>query len=109
MSKVGMTNPRSAANAWRVIQKKLAAMKDGDDESGEPAEGGDGTTPKKATPKATPKKRGKSAAADGDSPAKKAKGRKGKAIVKEEEPSAEDNGETEMVEGEAVKPETGEE
>ncbi|CAK4032320.1 Hypothetical predicted protein [Lecanosticta acicola] len=55
----GMSNPRSAANAWAVIKKKLAAQADangGDNSSG-------AATPSKA--KATPKKRGKKAADEG--------------------------------------------
>lgn len=104
MDKCGMTNPGSAANAWRAIQKKLEAMKEADNSD----TGADGATTT-ASPGAsteTPKKRGrKKAAAEGDgiedeSPAKKAKRRKGKATVKAE--PLEDDGHAGTVDGEAA-------
>ncbi|KAF2484129.1 hypothetical protein BDY17DRAFT_121798 [Neohortaea acidophila] len=69
----GMTNPRSASNAWASIKKKILAK------GGITAGNEDGTP--KATPKATPKrKKGAKADAgdDEESPTKKVKGGKGK-------------------------------
>lgn len=57
----GMSNPRSASNAWAVIKKKLAAQADA---NGDVSNGGTASPTK---PKATPvKKRGKKAAAEAD-------------------------------------------
>jgi hypothetical protein len=73
----GFTNPASASNAWAKIQKKIAAQASNSPDSTTPEAG----TPK--TPKATPaKKRGAKAAADGETPVKKAK--TPKKVVKEE-------------------------
>lgn len=86
----GMTNPKSAANAWAAIKKKLAArgslVKD---------DGGDtGTASPAKTPKSKPRaKRGKKADDEDDdaeeSPTKKVKptpkGKKGKAAKSEPE------------------------
>jgi hypothetical protein len=69
----GMTNPRSASNAWANIKKKILAH------AGISTENGDGTgSPTKKTPKATPRKRKKAAAegeggGDEETPAKKVK------------------------------------
>jgi len=62
-----MTNPASASNAWARIQKKIAAQAGNTSDSATPEAG----TPE---PKATPgKKRGAKAAADGETPVKRAK------------------------------------
>ncbi|KAF2765676.1 hypothetical protein EJ03DRAFT_377597 [Teratosphaeria nubilosa] len=89
----GMTNPRSASNAWAAIKKKLLAMAGGSGENGAAAA---------AAPKSTPgRKRGKQAVehVDGDddeegaSPTKKqktpAKGGRGKKGKKDEEKGVE--------------------
>ncbi|KAK4545547.1 hypothetical protein LTR36_002897 [Oleoguttula mirabilis] len=88
-----MGNPRSAGNAWRLIKAKIMAKggitkADGGEEN---SEGATKATPK-ATPKASPKKRGKAKADkdDDESPAKKAKGRKGKATKKDASADADD-------------------
>ncbi|KAK3675266.1 hypothetical protein LTR78_004776 [Recurvomyces mirabilis] len=71
----GMTNPRSATNAWRAIKTKIMA-RGGITKTtgkGEDADGEGGETPVNPTPK----KRGKGktdADGDGESPTKKAKG-----------------------------------
>ena len=77
----GMSNVRSASNAWSNIKKKIMARAGGGAAKGENGE---------ATPKKTPKKRGKAAAAaedgdEGESPTKKQKDRKGKAAKEKEE------------------------
>ncbi|EME88039.1 uncharacterized protein MYCFIDRAFT_85937 [Pseudocercospora fijiensis CIRAD86] len=82
----GYTNVRSASNAWGAIKKKLAsqASKFGAGDSDVNGDNESSATPK-TTPKATPKKRGKKAADEDDgeeTPAKKTKGRKGKATPK---------------------------
>ncbi|KAH9822945.1 RNA polymerase I specific transcription initiation factor [Teratosphaeria destructans] len=95
----GMTNPRSASNAWAAIKKKLLAMAGGSGENGAEAAA---TAAAAAAPKSTPgKKRGKKAAdhvdGDGDeegaSPTKKqktpAKGGRGKKGRKDEEKGVE--------------------
>ncbi|KAK4574363.1 hypothetical protein LTR86_002125 [Recurvomyces mirabilis] len=71
----GMTNPRSATNAWRAIKTKVMARGGVTKTTakGEDADGEGGETPVKPTPK----KRGKGKAdanGDGESPTKKAKG-----------------------------------
>ena len=80
----GMTNPASASNAWAKIQKKIAAQ------TSDVADGS-ATPEARASPvKATPgKKRGPKAAADGESPVKKAKTPR-KAKVKAEPVEEED-------------------
>lgn len=105
----GMSNPRSASNAWSAIKKKIISK------AGIVQENGDGgsSTPK-ATPKATPKKRGKKAAPeDGDdaeeSPAKKVKGAKGKAAKKSEAKVEEDEDGVEEDEKKVKKEESGDE
>lgn len=71
----GMTNPRSAGNAWRAIRAKLAAhagmSKDGNGESNGAEAGGNGSakpTPSKKRAKAKTEKD------DDESPSKKARG-----------------------------------
>ncbi|KAK4990119.1 hypothetical protein LTR50_002749 [Elasticomyces elasticus] len=73
----GMSNPRSASNAWGAIRKKMGwgtAAKD-------TTLAGTPKTPK--TPASTKRKR--AAAADDETPTKKSKGKKGKAKVAEDD------------------------
>ncbi|KAK4995170.1 hypothetical protein LTR66_004952 [Elasticomyces elasticus] len=73
----GMSNPRSASNAWGTIRKKMGwgtAAKD-------TTLAGTPKTPK--TPASTKRKR--AAAADDETPTKKSKGKKGKAKVAEDD------------------------
>lgn len=81
----GMSNPRSASNAWAMIKKKIMAKGGVSKANGE-----DGATTPKATPskaKATPKRKKKNEDlddAEGESPTKKGKGKKGQASPKSE-------------------------
>ena len=100
--RVNMTNPKSAANAWAAIKKKIMAKgglpKNGGDEDGNASPAKVPKTPKSGSRT----KRGKKADEDGDdteeSPTKKAKptpkGKKGKA-AKSEPQVEEDEGEGE--------------
>ncbi|KXT11905.1 hypothetical protein AC579_10492 [Pseudocercospora musae] len=78
----GYTNVRSASNAWGAIKKKLASQAN---KAGAGDADVNGDNESATTPKTTPKKRGKKAADEDDgeqTPAKKTKGRKGKATPK---------------------------
>jgi hypothetical protein len=87
----GMTNPRSASNAWAVLKKKLMTPTDGSAPLPTPkkaggrkkkvdsGEGGD-ATPKKPT---TPRKRAKKDVEDGEKSPKK-RGRPNKAKPQQE-------------------------
>lgn len=78
----GMSNPRSASNAWSNIKKKILA-KGGTTKENGAADGEEGTP--KPSPVKTPRKRTakKAEGEAGGSPTKKAKGGKGKATKSE--------------------------
>lgn len=109
----GMTNPRSASNAWAQIKKKIAVKggitKDKDTNGTAENGGSEAGTPK---PKGTPRKRGKKADAedgdgDGASPTKKKKATPKKKAAKSEDTAEEDAGAVESPDG-VVKAEEGE-
>lgn len=85
----GMGNPTSANNAWLKIKKKLQAGA-----SVAPAAAVDGDAEGSSSPvKATPKKRTKKDAAEGEPPAKKSRARgKGKVVKPEPEVDGEVDG-----------------
>lgn len=102
-----MGNPRSASNAWAGIKKKIQAQAGGTPDGGaSPVKNSDAGAGEEATPKPTPKKRGKAKAADGESPAKKAKSTPRKSKKEVDYAEADDE---EPENGEAVKPEPVEE
>ncbi|KAI6803974.1 hypothetical protein KC356_g6884 [Hortaea werneckii] len=103
----GMTNPRSAGNAWRAIRAKLIAnagiSKDGNsDANGADAGGGNGSakpTPSKKRAKAKTEKD------DNESPTKKARGAAAGKEKKGKKTDAAVDGEVDGQEGEKVKKE----
>ncbi|RMZ14218.1 hypothetical protein D0862_02085 [Hortaea werneckii] len=102
----GMTNPRSAGNAWRAIRAKLIAnagiSKDGNGDAN--GEGAAGNGPAKPTPT---KKRAKAKAEkdDDESPSKKARGAAAGKRKKGKKPGAAVDGEVDGEDGGKVKTE----
>ena len=100
----GMTNPRSASNAWANIKKKILAH------AGITKEDGEGTgSPTKKTPKATPRKRTKASAGGGDGDdevtlvAKKVKPTPKKKAAAKSEATVGEDGEGDGAEGDEAK------
>ncbi|KAF1932388.1 uncharacterized protein M421DRAFT_2020 [Didymella exigua CBS 183.55] len=111
----GMTNPRSASNAWAALKKKLMAPADpnapppptpkrGGGRKKKEADGEDGET----TPKKTPRKRAAKEAEDGDaSPKKKGRPAKAKPRQEPEDEDAKAKAEPDSTDSNDLKPEAG--
>ncbi|KAK5700625.1 hypothetical protein LTR97_005142 [Elasticomyces elasticus] len=101
----GMTNVRSASNAWGLIKKKIMAK--GGGKTGSETNGtAKSDAAEVATPKSSPKKRGAPKADKEESPTKKAKGGRKTKAQKEAEAAeaaaASEEGSASPVKGEPV-------